>query len=368
MNKEAETKMIRARIALLKTQGFFGTLALRLQMVEDSKLDPPTMAVDGTTLFYHPQFVLDQSFDDVVFIVAHEVLHCVFDHMGRVAAREPDRWNTACDYAINPILVDSGFHMPQIGGLLDRKYDNMSADQIYNLLPQQPPGTKPKLMDRVKQAPKGKDAQAEKDGWEIAVVQAANAAKKAGTLPGSLQRLVDEIIEPKTDWRAELRAFVTEVAKNDYSWQRLNRRYISMGFYLPGLYSENMGTMAAVTDDSGSIGDPILQLFAGEIESIREQMRPERTLVISCDARVNHVDDLTMDDVFKMQCHGGGGTDFRPPFKWLEQHDITPACLVYLTDLEGPFPAEPPPYPVLWCSINKKKAPWGKTIHIEPRS
>lgn len=203
------------------------------------------------------------------------------------------------------------------------------------------------------------------EGWKIAAVQAANAARAQGKLPGSLQRFVDQLIQSKSDWRQRLRQFFLQDARNDYSWARVNKRYASLGFYLPGLYSQELGTVVIVTDDSGSIGDRILQAFGGEIEDIRECGRPERTIVLSCDAAINHVDDLSMDDPFQLKCHGGGGTDFRPPFKWLEEQGIEPACLVYLTDLYGPFPDKPPPYPVLWCSINNQKAPWGETLKVE---
>jgi predicted metal-dependent peptidase len=60
---------------------------------------------------------------------------------------------------------------------------------------------------------------------------------------------------------------------------------------------------------------------------------------------------------------GGGGTHFAPAFTWLKEHDIEPACAVYLTDLEGGF-GEEPDYPVLWVSTTRKVAPWGRTIHM----
>lgn len=364
MNKEAETVIVKARIALLRTQAFFGTLALRLKMIEDSTLQPPTMAVDGVNIYYHPDFVLECTSEEVKSVLAHEVMHCVFEHMSRVAGRELEIWNIACDYAINPILVEAGFKMPE-GALLSNAYRDMTADEIYNCLAAEGKEKLPKPYDLIKPAAKPPAEMKEmEEDWKIATIQAANAAKAAGKLPDSLKRFVDEILATKTCWRSRLRQFATEIAKNDYSWQRINRRYAAMGFYLPGLYSERMGTMVVVTDDSGSIGDRILSLFAGEIASIREAVAPERTIVLSCDAQINHVDDLTMDDIFEMKCHGGGGTDFRPPFTWLEQQGIEPSCLIYLTDLEGPFPETPPSYPVLWCSINKKQAPWGETLHI----
>jgi predicted metal-dependent peptidase len=369
-DKEAAHIMTKARIALIMEQPFWGTLALRLNLIEDRTLKPPTMATNGRYIKYHPDFVHDHSFSEVKFVIGHEVGHCVFDHITRANGRQPKRWNKAGDYVINPILIDSGMQMPK-QGLLNPAFAGMSADEIYELLPPEDGsggGGGDDPLDSIEEPDPndpGSDTETLAEDWKIATVQAANAARGAGKLPASLQRFVDEMIQSKADWRQRLRNFFLAESRNDYSWARVNRRYASLGIYLPGLHSQSLGTVVIVTDDSGSIGDDILQAFAGEIDDIRQSGQPERTVVISCDAEINHVDDLTMDDTFKMECHGGGGTDFRPPFKWLEQQGIEPACLVYLTDLYGPFPSNPPPYPVLWCSINDQKAPWGETLRIE---
>ncbi len=370
-NSEAELKITKARVALLMEQPFFGTLALRLKMVESSTLNPPTMAVDGKNIFYHPDFVMESTFHDVKFIVAHEVMHCVFDHMTRRGGRTATRWNHAGDYVINAALKDAGFTVPA-HGLYHPQYAGKTTDEVYNMLPpDKEGGSNGSKYDSVLDAPSSDPSDPDSDcidvsdDWKLATVQAANAAKARGNLPGALKRFIDEMVQSKSDWRSRLRQFAVEETKNDYSYQRFNRRFAALGIFLPGLHSESMGTIAIVTDDSGSIGDDILKCFAGEIESIRDAVRPQRTLVISCDARVNHVDDLEEYDPMVMKCHGGGGTDFRPPFKWLEERDITPACLIYLTDLEGPLPNEPPLYPVMWCCINGNVAPWGETIRIE---
>lgn len=379
IDKEAQLKMTKARIALIMEQPFFGTLALRLKLQEKRDLKIKTMAVDGVTIFYDPDFVNEISFSDTKFIVAHEVGHCVFEHMSRRDSRNATKWNHAGDYIINEMLVDAGFQRPA-NGLFNPAYKGMTTDQVYNLLPDMPDDGKGQY-DAVLDAPSGSGNDGSGDGkddgsaamsaaeladdWKLATVQAANAARARGPLPGSLQRFLDEMIQSKADWRQRLRQFFLEDARNDYSWARVNRRYASLGFYLPGLFSQELGTVVIVTDDSGSIGDKILNAFAGEIDDIRQLGRPQRTIVISCDAAINHVDDLTMDDDFKMECHGGGGTDFRPPFKWVEEQGIEPVCLVYLTDLYGPFPDKPPAYPVLWCSVNDQKAPWGETLKVE---
>lgn len=361
---QAALKITKARVGLLMKQPFFGTLALRLHMVQDDTLNPPTMAVDGKSIFYHPKFVNESTPHDVEFVVAHEVMHCVFDHMSRRGGRHPKKWNFANDYVVNAALKDAGFALAP-GALYHPPYDGMTSEQVYNLLPDPPDGNDPSdQFDNVRDA-SPTDQQVTANDWKVAVVQAANAAKARGKLPGALKRYVDEITTSKTDWRARLRQFAVEETKNDYSFQRLNRRYISQGFFLPGLHSEAMGTMVIVTDDSGSIDDDVLKVFAGEIESIRDAVRPQRTLVISCDAEINHIDDLGEYDPLEVKCHGGGGTDFRPPFKYLEEQDITPACLVYLTDLYGPAPKEAPAYPVMWCCTTDQIAPWGETLKIE---
>lgn len=360
---QAALKITKARVGLLMKQPFFGTLALRLRMVEDSTLNPPTMAVDGKSIFYHPDFVNKSTPNDVEFVVAHEVMHCVFDHMSRRGGRRPKKWNFANDFVVNATLKDAGFSLPP-GALYSSVYDGMTSDQVYTMLPDLPNDDPSDQFDNVRDASPA-DSQAVSNDWKVATVQAANAAKARGNLPGALKRFVDEITTSKTDWRSRLRQFAVEETKNDYSFQRLNRRYMSQGIFLPGLHSEAMGTMVIITDDSGSIGNDILKAFAGEIESIRDAVRPQRTIVMSCDARINHIDDLGEYDPLEVKCYGGGGTDFRPPFAYLEEHGITPACLVYLTDLYGPTPDEAPPYPVMWCCTTDQVAPWGETLKIE---
>lgn len=356
-------RLVKARINLLIKQPFFGTLALFMQLIEDEHLPIPSMATDGERIYYDPGFVMGRTFQDLVFIFAHEIGHCVLMHGLRINGRDEERWNIACDYVVNALLRASGFGMPK-DALYDAKFEGMNAEEVYQKLPKNIGGSSVKPLDRLMR-PKGKPTLLE-ERWKTQIIQAANAAKGAGKMPGSLQRFVDEVLEVRTDWRSRLRQFATERTKDDYSFQYLNRKQLTMGNFLPGLHSESMGTMAVISDDSGSISNRILGIWGSEIASIRDAVRPQRTIVLSCDAAVNHVNDLGEWDEFKLESHGGGGTDFRPPFDWLEERGIRPACLVYLTDLEGRFPDQAPDFPVLWCSINKRaKAPWGETLYVD---
>lgn len=359
MNAEAALKLTRARIAMIMKQPFFGTLALNLILVEDDTLNPPTAAVDGKRLYYHPQWVLDNPHGVVMSMVGHEVGHCIFEHIGRRNARNPRRWNMAGDYVINLVLEDCGFEIPSTW-LLDRQYAGMSTDQVYALLPEGIGGSK-EPFDGIGEVAEHFD----KIEWDIAAVQAGQAAKHAGNIPGSLARFIKDITESRADWRTVMRRFMTDVSREDYSYQRVNRKFATLGIFLPGLYSESMGSIVSAIDTSGSITNEVLQAFGSEISEIRSQVKPTSTHVIYCDAAVNHVDEFDEYDDFKVTPHGGGGTDFRPPFKWLSDRGIEPKCMVYLTDGYGPFPDQPPPFPVLWLMTTDIVPPWGEVIRIE---
>lgn len=350
----------RTQLLLNKGHGFWGVLALRLALVERN--DIPTLAVDGKHVFYNADFVNNLSDSLVRSAMAHEVMHCVFEHINRRGSRDPRKWNKAGDYAINLVLEEADFEIGE-GWLLNHKYKGMTADEIYNDLPDDDGSDGQDPLDQIMDGdPTTKESDAVE--WQIAAVQAANAAKANGKLPGGLERFIEEVTTTKVDWRSALRRFITEVSKNDYSWSRPNRRFLSAGLYLPGLHSESMGEVAVVIDTSGSIDQHTLNAFGSEIRSIMDSVKPLKTHVIYCDAEVNHVDEFTSESEVAFKMHGGGGTDFRPPFVHLEQNDIKPACLIYLTDLYGPF-GDPPPFPVLWVCTTKEVAPFGQTIHIE---
>ncbi len=367
-------KLTKARALLLIEQPFFGVLALRLHLVETESV--PTLAVDGHSVFYNRQFVEDLTPEQTRTALAHEVSHCVFSHIGRRGPRDPRKWNYAGDFVINGFLEESGFD--PIPGYWNRNkaFDGMSADQVYNLLPDSPKdddhggqGQQPLCDVRNGSGPSGQSLDGSEqtmqdNDWQVAVLQAANSAKQAGKLPASIERFIHDATEPQVDWRAQLRNLVTERSKNDYSWARPSRRFAALGVVLPTLYSESMGTIVVVTDDSGSISNDILAAFEAEIKDIRATVMPMRTIHISCDARINHIGDFSMEDEFRVVSKGGGGTDFRPPFDYLDQEGIAPVVLIYLTDLYGPAPDAPPAYPVVWCCTTDQRGPWGDTVHI----
>lgn len=372
MNESVRRKLTKARIALITLQPFFGTLALRLKLIENNSI--PTLAVNGREILYNAAFVDKLSHEVLMAAVAHEVGHCVYEHISRRGARNPMKWNFAGDYVINAMLKSAGFTLGE-GWLYNPQWgSDMTADQIYNLLPDQPqngnggglpgPGEPGGPLCDIQQGDAKEDHDLA-DEWKIATVQAATAAQQAGKLPGDLKRFITDLLNPKTDWRTQLRRFVTEVSNGDYSWTRPQRKMLAHGFYMPSLYSERMGEIVVAVDTSGSITQHMLNVFQAEIQAIRDAVSPQMTRIIYCDARVNHVDEFTAEDLLEMKMHGGGGTDFRPPFDLVEEEGWNPAAFIYLTDGYGPFPQLPAPNPTMWCMTTNVEPPHGECLQVD---
>ena len=357
-------KLTRARTRLLLSQPFFGALALRMQPVPADHLD--TMGTDGKTLFYNPDFVESLSMDELVGVLAHEVMHPACQHHTRRGGRDPKRWNIAADYAINPIILDNGFTLPE-GALVDAAYSGLSAEAIYARLPEPQesgnggtgqsacpdPGRCGGIMDATDSAGHSSPAAsaAAESECRQALAQAATIAKNTGKLPGTLARLVDEILNPKVDWREVLRRFIENTTRQEYRWTPPNRRFVHQGLYLPSCRSEGMPPMAVAIDTSASVTQEEMNQFAAELNAILVDCMPEEVHVLYCDSTLQRVDVLSPHDLpLSLEAMAGGGTDFRPPFEWLEDADISPACIVYLTDLQcSNFPDEPS-CPTLWAT------------------
>ena len=367
----ANTKMAKARANLIMAQPFFGSLALRLKMEETTEIAHGD--TDGQTIRYNPDWVAKAPLSKVTGMVAHLVMHPAMLHHTRRGARDKKRWNQACDHAINSILTDAGFDLPE-GKYNDPQYRGMTAEHIYTLIPVEEDdggggqgqgdgqgddqNNDPGGDGGVNDSPESQNAgstqsqqRAEESEWKTAVAQAAHVAKQAGNLPADLERMMEELFEPVLPWKDILRRFMTEKANDDFSWRRGNRRFIAQGLYLPSRESEGTGDIAIMIDTSCSVGQDELDAFGSEAIGVIRELRPTTTYVIYCDSRVQHVDEFGPDDDIQFKLHGGGGTDFRPPFEWLEERQIVPKCAVYLTDGHGPFPDEPD-YPTMWCIDN----------------
>ena len=200
--------------------------------------------------------------------------------------------------------------------------------------------------------------------WSIAADQAIRSAKACGNEPAQIERPLHESRVSAQDWRALLRDFIAATTPSDYRWSPPNRRYVASGLYLPSVHRSGVGEIVIAVDTSGSIGSRELEQFAAEISAISDEAQPEAIHVVYCDAAVQSVQEFGSSEPVRLEPKGGGGTDFRPAFEWVEINGITPTCLIYLTDLCCDSYPEPPQYPVLWVTDSRRIAPFAETVRI----
>lgn len=228
--------------------------------------------------------------------------------------------------------------------------------------------------DKGEPEPLPTDIMGQEEKWQIFSKQSMEVAEKIGGRnmgwgTPNLKRLVEKIVKPALPWYQLLYIFVDQTAKNEYDWNRPNKRYISWGYCLPSLYSEKLGYIVIVIDTSGSIQQSDLNRFANEIAGIREAYGC-KVMVIYCDSAINEqsIQIFEEEDDIVLRPTGGGGTDFRPPFRYIYQQELDSEirCLIYFTDgICNRYPEYPPDYPVMWVGMRKFEPKFGEFVLME---
>ena len=370
--QDVTKRISKAKTALILEHPFIGSVALNMPMSIDNSV--PTAATNGKRVLFNEEFCNGLSDEELKFLVAHECMHPMLEHNFRRGERDTYKWNQAADYVINKLLTDEGIgKMPEQGLLDDNIYKQGggTSDGIFNLLPDTPDdgqgnGGQGQPLDSCEDG-QGSPAEVSQQQaeWKVKVAQAAQSAKMMGKMSAGLERLVDEILKPKVDWRDVLQRFVVKCRSDQRSWARPNRRFLSQGLYLPSVSGESLGEIAFAVDCSGSIGQDEINQFASEITTVWQDQRPTKVHVIYFDSEVSHYDEFGQDDEPVVKPHGGGGTAFSPVFNYMTEHGIEPVACIFLTDLCCDDFGDAPDYPVLWVSTHDDKAPFGEVVMME---
>ena len=416
-----ETKLAAARTRLILDKPFLGSLVMHLPLKAADAKWCETTATDARHFYYNPAYIARLTLEQTQFVLAHEAMHCALSHFARRNHRQRHRWDVACDYAVNMILDDERMAGPD-EALLNAAYRGLTAEEIYPLLHEDPPERtqdqhlfdsaaaddggegKPDSPEQGDGQASPTDSQAEGGGgsqsepqeaaaspdsetdhehrqgpppapmdpdqldeqWRGRLAAAAQSARQAGRLSPSLLRLVDHLLAPRLPWRALLARFMMNAARDDYSFQRTSRREQGGGALMPRLYSQSV-RVVVVLDSSGSIGDEALREFLAEVDALKGQVRAQ-VILHACDERLAEggpwLYDLWERLVLPDGLRGGGGTDFRPVFEWLERDRVDADLLVYFTDAEGRFPDREPAFPVVWLVKGKAPVPFGARIQL----
>ena len=355
-------KLITARVGLLLRHPFFGNLATRMKMVEASDWCS-TLATDGRNFYYNLGFVNKLTPKEAEFGFAHEVLHNVFDHMGRRESRDPQLSNIAADFAANQILKDEriGTVPSFIKIFQDDKYRGWSYEQIYQDLYDKAEkidlSQLGELLDehldgegddgdgegedgdnegKGKGRPKltAEEKKQIRDEIKEAMVAAAQSAG-AGKVPAGIARMIKDFTEPKMDWRQLLRMNIQSILKSNFSFARPNRKSQQCGAILPGMMNEETIDVSVAIDMSGSISDKMAKDFLSEVKGIMDEYKDFKLDIWCFDTDIYGYKQFTgdtADEINDYQCQGGGGTDFEANWQFMKDNDINPKKFIMFTD------------------------------------
>jgi predicted metal-dependent peptidase len=310
--------------------------------------------------------------------------------------------NAACDYVINLQIQDHDPNqevvtMPtdeegKIMGLIDEKYRGMDAHQVFLLLEKEKEGRDGSggSYDPDKSAEHGNVQGFDEHLWEEAgqmdAKEAEGIAKEidnalrqgallAGKMNGKVSRDIQELLNPKIDWREVLRDFVKQIAKghDDSSWRRFNKRLLGSDIYMPTAISQRLQCIAVAVDTSGSIDREALAEFLSEIKSICEEVTPQKVELMYWDSHVagheTYEDGAVQTLTDSTKPRGGGGTNPSCVVKFMGDKQINPDCVVVITDgcfYDGEGDWSTVNAPLLWCIKDNKQFThkYGKAVHL----
>jgi predicted metal-dependent peptidase len=395
-----ERKLQKAKITLMRSPKFAllqGVMMIGRTSVVDNI---PTACTNGRDEKYGRAFVAALSDKELAFLVAHEVSHKMYRHLTtwtKLHDENPHLANVACDYVINLMLkeldpAEDIIAMPvykdgplkgQRMGMYDPKYKGMNSKQVFDLLKQEQEknggggsgeGIDDHDWDGAKEM-SDEDKKVLEREIDQAIRQGLMAHEKAhGKGGGGIGREIDEHLEPKINWREELREYVKATCSNKdtSSWRRVNRRFLTTGTYMPSMIGEKVGHIVVAIDTSGSIGGRELNEFLAEVKGVAEEVNPEIVDLIYWDGEVAGHEKYEGAEVSNIvsstKPRGGGGTDPSCVSIHLRDNNIKPECVIVLTDGYVPNWGSEWTAPTMWVITGGNTnavSDNGRTIHIK---
>ena len=395
-NLTAEQRIERCHVQLMKHPSFclFSGLFMVGKVSVDDKT--PTAKTNGLDVTYGRDFVGSLNDKQLGFLILHENMHKAYRHLVVwKTLYKRNRWlaNAACDYVINLQLMDYDPHGQDIEfptdkdgnqiGLVDEKYRGMDAHQVFLKLLEEHGDVQPPDGDE------GLDDHDWESAEEMTDKEKEEAAKEiedalrqgqilVGKMKGNVSREVQDLLTPKVDWKEALRDFIksTTAGKDQTTWRRLHKRYIGMDIVMPSTFDEKVGPITVAIDTSGSIGHEELAQFLSEVKLICEEVRPEKLDILYWDTRVaGHevYSDAELANVVDVtEAKGGGGTEPSCVPKYMRKHNMTPECLIMLTDgyigdqTRNDWSINSP---IMWCIKGNNHfdnaSVTGKVVHVE---
>ena len=393
-------KIEKAKARLMLDHPYFGTVASSLKLEKNNEL--LTFSSDGERMSYNSEYLDKLDVSEVEFVMANGAMHAVLKHQHRSAGRTNWLWQTATDYVVNGMLVKNGM-MPPVYANYEDKFEGMYAEEVYEMLrAEMQDDVETSMEQETEQITEADDVHAENLTMQKELTESNDSdnpeyennaeqkeeqntssntdetdeeikeqleqifqkLKRQDSLPKDLQFVVPEYFSHKVDWRELLYGYIASYAKSTYSFVPPNMKYLYRGIYLPSLSSDLLRIVIAI-DTSGSVDETLLSEFLGEINSIMQSYPNYEIDVITADAKVQSHEVFLPGENLDYTVSGGGGTDFRPVFEYIDKTLDYPTLLLYFTDGMGTFPEFEPSYDVMWIMPEVLEVPFGEVMILE---
>jgi len=385
-------KIEKAKAKLMLEHPYIGSVATLLEL-KHSMTEALTFSSDGVSLTYNDEYFDKAPLEEIEFALANGAMHAVLKHSERIHTRVGRIWQAASDLVVNSMLVKNGFVLPPYA-YYDTRFEGMYAEEIYDMLqdemlrndardeaeavledeqadtPQEEKGTG--RGDHTDITPQSASMQKSEtaesnifpEEQEALLEQLFQKYKRQGNLPKDLNMVLPEYFSHKVDWREMLYRYIASYAKSTYSFIPPNMKYLYRGIYLPSLSSDLLRIVIAL-DTSGSIDKTLLSTFLGEVGSIMQSYPNYEIDLITADAKIQSHRVFLPGESLEYKVSGGGGTDFRPVFEYIDQYIDYPTLLLYFTDGQGTFPQGEPGYDLLWIMPEIREVPVGEVLVLE---
>jgi predicted metal-dependent peptidase len=381
---------------------FMAALHLPLNKIYTTEIE--RACTNGVDLIINPVWFNSLTDSQREMVCAHEGLHPALGHCGaksdikKMTAFPNDMLcNIAMDHAINLLLKSAGYAITD-DAYCDKQFTDMSWEQIYRILDAQNTKTSStttcnvigqgipddsdadgqsipddsdadgKIANPVDSIPGDIDKQLVEAEIKIRVSIAEAEAKKRGKLGATQQRVIDQLLKPKIHWPSTLEHLLQHIRGIEESWTKPNRRYVSQGMYLPDVNPEpRLPPVFIAGDSSGSVNKHEIEQFWSEIRDIMASLKPELVYFAWCSSYLGKVFELEADNMPNEPIWPdvSGGTDFEPPFQYIDKHNIEPAAVIYFTDGHAPTNFKEPDYPVIWITTGRVDLSFGDVIKME---
>ena len=383
------SKISQAKAKLLVDYPLFGTIASKIELILND--DIQAFKSDGIKLEYNSDFIESLSIGEMEFVFANGAMHASLAHESRKNNRSGWLWQMATDLAINDMLVQNGMDRPDLAQYRKR-FEGMYAEEIYAEL-------KSDMLSDVNSDSFDESSQGQElNGLEESSLCSSSdqepleqnnnqqlqeeitdeiqqaqqlfeefanttllAEEKNGDLPLHVERFFTLTSQGSIDWREELKYAIDRFYKDDYTLMPPNKKFLYAGIYLPSSRSERFKLVVAV-DSSGSVDEELLNTFLSELNFLMSTIPNYEIDLLVCDDKINEHKTFYSGDTLELNLSGGGGTDFRPVFSYIDENLQDTKLLLYFSDLDGLFPREFPNYDVKWIVPKEEKIPFGELI------